>query len=63
MTSSPNLDQMTPDQLRAFAAQLMSKVDTMGRNGVFQGGCRRPSCFYWNTEFGAQANAPVPFNL
>ncbi|MDI3275914.1 IS66 family transposase, partial [Pseudomonas sp. AL03] len=31
MTSSPNIDQMTPDQLRAFAAQLMSKVDTMGR--------------------------------
>ena len=31
MTSSPNLDQMTPDQLRTFAAQLLSKVDTMGR--------------------------------
>ncbi|NIE72925.1 IS66 family transposase [Pantoea sp. Ap-967] len=31
MTSSPNLDQMTPDQLRALAAQLLSKVDTMGR--------------------------------
>lgn len=31
MTSLPNLDQMTPDQLRAFASQLMSKVDTMGR--------------------------------
>jgi hypothetical protein len=31
MTFSPNLDQMTPDQLRAFASQLMSKVDTMGR--------------------------------
>jgi len=27
MTSSPNLDQMTPDQLRAFAAQLLSQVD------------------------------------
>lgn len=31
MTSSQNIDQMSPDQLRAFAAQLMSKVDTMGR--------------------------------
>ena len=31
MTSLPNLDQMTHDQLRALAAQLMSKVDTMGR--------------------------------
>ncbi|UZE09014.1 IS66 family transposase [Pseudomonas corrugata] len=31
MTSSPNLDQMTPDQLRTLAAQLLSKVDTMGR--------------------------------
>ena len=31
MTSLPNLDQMTPDQLRALAAQLMSKVDTLGR--------------------------------
>ncbi len=31
MTSSPNLDQMTPDQLRTLAAQLMSKVDTLGR--------------------------------
>lgn len=31
MTSTPNLDQMTPDQLRALAAQLLSKVDTMGR--------------------------------
>ena len=30
MTSLPNLDQMTPDQLRTLAAQLMSKVDTMG---------------------------------
>src|SRR5476649_2199069 len=30
MTSSPNLDQMTPDQLRAFAAQLLSQVETMG---------------------------------
>lgn len=29
MTSSPNLDQMTPDQLRAFAAQLLSQVETM----------------------------------
>src|SRR6195952_5289694 len=31
MTSLPNLDQMPPGQLRALAAQLMSKVDTMGR--------------------------------
>nr|ASU52569.1 ISPpu30 transposase Orf3 [Pseudomonas putida] len=31
MTSSPNLDQMTPDQLRALAKQLLSKVDTMGQ--------------------------------
>ncbi|MGY2184465.1 transposase domain-containing protein, partial [Pseudomonas agarici] len=31
MTSSPNLDQMTPDQLRAFATQLLSQVETMGK--------------------------------
>jgi hypothetical protein len=31
MTSSPNLDQMTPDQLRAFAAQLLSRVDSLGQ--------------------------------
>lgn len=31
MTSLPNLDQMPPDQLRALAAKLMSKVDTIGR--------------------------------
>ncbi|SHN21177.1 Transposase C of IS166 homeodomain-containing protein [Pseudomonas asturiensis] len=31
MTSLPNLDQMTPDQLRALAAQLLSQIDTMGR--------------------------------
>ncbi|MEX5591434.1 IS66 family transposase [Pseudomonas orientalis] len=31
MTSLPDLDQMPPEQLRALAAQLMSKVDTMGR--------------------------------
>jgi hypothetical protein len=31
MTSSLNLDHMTPEQLRALAAQLLSKVDTMGR--------------------------------
>ena len=31
MTSSPNLDQKTPDQLRAFAAQLLSQVETMGK--------------------------------
>ncbi len=31
MTSLSDLDQMTPDQLRTFAAQLLSKVDTMDR--------------------------------
>ncbi len=31
MTSSPNLDQMTPDQLHALAAQLLSQVDTLGK--------------------------------
>jgi len=31
MTSLPNFDQMTPDQLRALATKLMSKVDTMCR--------------------------------
>ncbi|HBO1414004.1 TPA: transposase, partial [Pseudomonas aeruginosa] len=31
MISSPNLDQMTPEQLRTLAAQLLSQVDTMGR--------------------------------
>jgi transposase len=31
MTSLPNLDQMTSDQLRTLAAQLMSRVDTLGR--------------------------------
>jgi ABC-type phosphate transport system auxiliary subunit len=31
MTSSPNLDQMSPEQLRALAAQLLSQVDTMGK--------------------------------
>lgn len=31
MTSSPNLDQMTPEQLRALAAQLLSQVDTLGK--------------------------------
>ena len=30
MTSSPNLDQMTTDILREFAAQLLSQVETMG---------------------------------
>jgi hypothetical protein len=30
MTSSPNLDQISPEQLRALAAQLLSRVDTMG---------------------------------
>jgi len=31
MTSLPELDQMTPEQLRALAAQLISKVDTQSR--------------------------------
>ena len=31
MNSSPNLDQLTPDQLRALASQLLSKVDPMGK--------------------------------
>ena len=31
MTSSPNIDQMTPEQLRAFTAQLLSQVDTMAK--------------------------------
>ena len=31
MTSSPNLDQMSPDQLRALAAQLLSQVDSLGQ--------------------------------
>ncbi len=31
MTFSPNLDQMTPDQLRTLAAQLLSQVDTLGK--------------------------------
>ena len=31
MTSTPNLDEMPHDQLRALAVQLLSKVDTMGR--------------------------------
>ncbi|WP_339478256.1 IS66 family transposase [Pseudomonas sp. RL_5y_Pfl2_69] len=31
MTSLPDLDQMTPEQLRALAAQLMSKIDTQDR--------------------------------
>jgi transposase len=30
MISSPNLDQMTTDILREFAAQLLSQVETMG---------------------------------
>ena len=29
MTSSPNLAQMSPDQLRAFAAQLMQRLETL----------------------------------
>ncbi len=31
MTSSPNLDQLSPNQLRVLAAQLLSQVDTMGK--------------------------------
>lgn len=31
MTSLPDLDQMTPEQLCTLAAQLMSNVDTMDR--------------------------------
>ncbi|MFI8466477.1 IS66 family transposase zinc-finger binding domain-containing protein, partial [Stutzerimonas stutzeri] len=31
MTSLPNLDQLTPEQLRALAAQLLSQVDTLGK--------------------------------
>lgn len=31
ITSLPNLDQMTPDQLLAFAAQLLSQVETVGK--------------------------------
>jgi transposase len=31
MTSSPNLDLMSPDQLRALAEQLLAQVDTMGK--------------------------------
>ncbi|RMR63112.1 putative transposase, partial [Pseudomonas cichorii] len=31
MTSLPDLDPMTPEQLRALAAQLMSKIDTQDR--------------------------------
>ena len=31
MTSLPKVDQMPPEQLRALAVQLMSKVDAMGR--------------------------------
>jgi hypothetical protein len=31
MTSSPNLDQMSPDQLRALAVQLLSQVNSLGQ--------------------------------
>ncbi|MBD3873695.1 hypothetical protein IEG05_00400 [Pseudomonas kunmingensis] len=31
MTSVPNLNELTPEQLRALAAQLLSQVDTMGK--------------------------------
>ena len=29
MTSLPNLDQLTPEQLRALAAQLMQRVESL----------------------------------
>ena len=31
MISSPDIDQMSSEQLREFAAQLLSQVDTMGK--------------------------------
>ncbi len=31
MTSAPNLNELTPEQLRALAAQLLSQVGTMGK--------------------------------
>ena len=31
MTCAPNLNELTPEQLRALAAQLLSQVDTMGK--------------------------------
>ncbi|MBS7661585.1 IS66 family transposase [Pseudomonas lalucatii] len=31
MNSSPNLDQLTPEQLRELAAQLLTQVDVMGK--------------------------------
>ena len=31
MNSSPNLDQLTAEQLRALAAQLLTQVDAMGK--------------------------------
>ena len=31
MNSSPNLDQLTAEQLRALAAQLLTQVDVMGK--------------------------------
>lgn len=31
MTSAPNLDQLNPEQLRALAAQLMQRVETMDK--------------------------------
>ena len=31
MTSSPNLDQLSPTQLRVLAVQLLSQVDNMGK--------------------------------
>jgi len=31
MTCAPDLNELTPEQLRALAAQLLSQVDTMGK--------------------------------
>ena len=31
MISLPNIDQMPPEQLRAFAVQLLSQVDSLGQ--------------------------------
>ncbi len=31
MNSSPNLDQLTAEQLRTLAAQLLTQVDVMGK--------------------------------
>jgi hypothetical protein len=31
MTSHPNLDQLNPEELRAFAAQIIQRVETMDK--------------------------------